>query len=313
MKSGKANADNDVHKAVDESKNAASFYSKKITFDGNKLKVNTGAVRSENPIDSAFEACKSVRQDTENETNDWTLALLSNLDPEGQRLLESVSYHAAGEALSENPEYLDAAIDVLLSVDESDQRTFLLNAISVANENTQKQVKQVLLSSNRSVDRQDGISLVMNTASSDEKLKTAQLLLTSETNNQLISHVLYHLNKEENRGWVSKMKPQLWEMATYGEHTPTRVQALDAIIHSDPDSSEVTNYAFSLLNQPTDKSHQVALNALYQQINNYDVTLPEQQKQALSEQLSWILSDSNASYQSRLRSLSLLEALKRGY
>jgi hypothetical protein len=227
--------------------------------------------------------------------------------------LSELSVHQAVKDITESDDVFDAVLKQIFSLEKGEQRAFLLRALSNTNTDTRTSAVEKLLSSSRTLDKKSGISLLMLHENTSDKTMLVQLLLQTESNEAVLKNLLAHISSNNDPLMINYAFNELQALAQFHQNVEIRGLAIKTMIKAQLNNTDIFEQLQRLMaSNDTDESYQ-GVNLLNLQLNDYGISVSDDKKQALTEQLNWIALDAEQTLDNRIKALSNLKILAEYY
>ncbi|AWB65388.1 hypothetical protein C2869_02555 [Saccharobesus litoralis] len=245
------------------------------------------------PISTSTQSTSSAISPAMSPEENWLVALKQSLTIEQENSLHAMSVEQPAELLSQNQQLQYKLLNKLLELNISEQRAFLMRVVAAASPETRRMFTQDLLASSRAIDRNAGVTLLMQEPVLSEKKFSTQILLQNESDPSVLTQVLLFLNQAQQQPLTELLVDELASHVQFNDSAKIRGLALQTLMKINPSDPQVTLQAINLISSSHFEDHKVGLNVLTQQLNDYGIELKTEQRQSVHEQLTYIINDTS--------------------
>jgi hypothetical protein len=272
-------------------------------------------------IDSLLSAQNTAY--TESDTNEWAAQTLSSPNKQGAfRSVSDVISSGLTEQeialydenpvsridsdLQNNPNLISSALQQVKQLGWSNSRAYLLALISGLDEQQKQQAALELLTSQRSIDKQAGLSLIMELEDVPSKSQAVENILISEPDSETVENLLAHLKVDDELKSTPNVNSALQQL--YQTHTDEHIQAL-ALQAMTPDKVDDNMYQdmVSLITNNHEDNTMAGLNTLNTWLVNNVASLSSAQKADITAKASYVADSPNYSIDTRMKALELMK------
>lgn len=287
----------------------------------NSLVNATNMANAPTNIDNDTEPFNKAYNDTVENTlhqdfsllTNWRL-LLNNKLTQQQMLAfsDAIPAHILNE-INNDETLFSALLLQMQGIEQSQQRHFLTQILTELSSDKKAQAANELLQSARNIDHISAVSLMMSIEDDFLKTEHAQQLLQSQPDDKVLEKLLHHLSSSENNNVVFNIEGDLITLYQHTTNPTIKGLALQAMMKSQPDNINVLEQVSSMVSSNNPKESYQGLNILNQQLNDYGISLSEQQKFEVMNHLNLIADDNTQLINNRLKALESLAVLTNYY
>ena len=245
--------------------------------------------------------------------DNWQTLLHNAVSEQEALTLSELSVYQVAKDINESDDVFNAVLKQISSLEQGEQRAFLLRSLSDTNADTRTSAVDKLLSSSRTLDKKAGISLLMLHENTSDKTMLVQFLLQTESNEEVLKNLLAHISSNNDPLMITNSFNELQELAQFHHNVEIRGLAIKTMIKAQPHNTDIFEQLQRLMaSHDTDESYQ-GVNLLNLQLNDYGISVSDDKKYALIEQLNWIAVDAEQTLDNRIKALSNLKILAEHY
>ncbi|WP_440877049.1 hypothetical protein [Thalassotalea sp. PLHSN55] len=241
--------------------------------------------------------------------HNWQKLLTESLSDAELMAFSEVTSLKVVEQISNNEMLFTRVLNKIMQFDKSEQRAFLLKMVTLMGDAKLNESAQILLASERDVDKASGILVLMQVQ--DLALKTSHIidLLQTSPSPFVINELLHHLKASGDANLLAACMQGIESIALYGASYENQMLALRTLLVVEPVDPDFVDRAITSLLSDQGQGSQLALDLLQHSATNLQYYFSRGQKEQLITQLQWLADDTYGDIDKRVAALIALKSL----